>query len=211
MIEAALNVAAEQLVEFSAYGNLMGRLGNRSALAAPQGLYPCAGGAPGAERWLALSVASDAQWRALRSVLGEPDWARDPALDSRAGRHAAHDAIDAELRAWTRLYERSGLAARLRAAGIPASEVADPNRLLQTNAQLAFRGYFETTDHPEVGRMPLASLPFHYASIERWLRTPAPTLGEHNERVLGRILGLSPEDLRALADEGVIGTRPDGL
>jgi crotonobetainyl-CoA:carnitine CoA-transferase CaiB-like acyl-CoA transferase len=54
MVESALNVAAEQVIESSAYGNLLHRDGNRSPLAAPQGLYPCAGGEPGAENWLAL-------------------------------------------------------------------------------------------------------------------------------------------------------------
>ncbi|MBW2399380.1 MAG: CoA transferase, partial [Deltaproteobacteria bacterium] len=65
MVESALNVAAEQVIEWSAYGSLLQRDGNRSPLAAPQGLYPCAGGQPGAEKWLALSVATEPQWRAL--------------------------------------------------------------------------------------------------------------------------------------------------
>ena len=63
-------LAAEQVLEWSAYGNLITREGNRSPLAAPQGLYPCAGGEPGMERWLAISVASDDQWRALGKALG---------------------------------------------------------------------------------------------------------------------------------------------
>jgi crotonobetainyl-CoA:carnitine CoA-transferase CaiB-like acyl-CoA transferase len=211
MVESALNVAAEPVLEWSAYGNRMEREGNRSPLAAPQGLYPCAGGAPGAERWLALSVASDAQWRALCGALGDPAWARDPGLATRAGRRAAHDAIDERLREWTRQRERSDVAAELRALGIPASEVADPCRLLATNPQLRARGYFERTEHPVVGAMPLPSLPFRYASVDRWLRTPAPTLGQYNERVLGGILGLSRDELRGLEEAGVIGTRPEGL
>ena len=89
MVESALNVAAEQVVEWSAYGNLMHRDGNRSPLAAPQGLYPCAGGEPGAEKWLALSIATDAQWRALCGALGDPEWAWDAALETAAGRHEA--------------------------------------------------------------------------------------------------------------------------
>ena len=212
MVESALNVAAEQVVEWSAYGNLMQRDGNRSPLAAPQGLYPCAGGQPGAEKWLALSVATtDAQWRALCSALGDPEWALDSALETRAGRREAHDAIDERLRDWTRKRERAELVAELRALGIPASEVADPCRLLETNPQLQARGYFEAPEHPVVGAMPLPSLPFRYASIERWLRTPAPTMGQHNEPVLCGILGLSPDELRELEAEGVIGTRPEGL
>jgi len=211
MVEGALNVAAEQLVEWSAYGNLMEREGNRSALAAPQGLYPCADGQPGMESWLALSVASDAQWRALRTALGEPEWAMSAGLETRAGRRAAHDAIDERLREWTRKRPRAEIVDELRSLGIPASELADPCRLLETNPQLVARGYFEAPEHPVVGAMPLPTLPFRYASVDRWLRTAAPTVGRDNERVLGGILGLSPDELRDLAADGVIGTRPEGL
>ena len=211
MVESALAVAAEQVVEWSAYGRLMHREGNRSPLAAPQGLYPCAGGEPGAEVWLALSVATDAQWRALARALGDPEWASDPALDTRAGRRAAHDRIDARLREWTRTRERDALVEELRAAGIPASAVASPCRLIETVPPFRARGYFETPEHPVVGALPLPSLPFRYASVDRWLRTHAPTMGQHNEQVLGGLLGLSAEELDALERDGVIGTRPEGL
>ena len=211
MVESALNIAAEQVVEWTAYGRLMQREGNRSPLAAPQGLYPCADGQPGMESWLALSVATDAQWRALRSALGDPAWAIDPALDTRQGRRAAHGVIDEHLRGWTRTHERAALVDELRALGVPASEVADPCRLRQTNPQFQARGYFEAPEHPVVGAMPLPSLPFRYASVNRWLRTPAPTIGQHNEQVLCGILGLSAHEVRALEGAGVIGTRPRGL
>jgi crotonobetainyl-CoA:carnitine CoA-transferase CaiB-like acyl-CoA transferase len=130
---------------------------------------------------------------------------------TRAGRRAAHDAIDARLRTWTRARERDELVRELRALGIPASEVADPCRLLQTNPQLVARGSFERPEHPVVGAMPLPSLPFRYAGVDRWLRSPAPTLGQDNQAVLGGILGLSEGELRELEAEGVIGTRPAGL
>jgi crotonobetainyl-CoA:carnitine CoA-transferase CaiB-like acyl-CoA transferase len=211
MVESALNIAAEQVVEWSAYGRRMEREGNRSALAAPQGLYACAEGPTVVDKWLALSVATDEQWRALREALGSPGWALDPALDTREGRRKAHDAIDERIAEWTRGRDRTELVATLRALGIPASVVANPGRLLQTNPQLRARGYFETPAHPVVGATPLPSLPFRCEGIERWLRTPAPTLGQHNEAVLRTMLGLSPEELRELEAEGVIGTRPARL
>jgi crotonobetainyl-CoA:carnitine CoA-transferase CaiB-like acyl-CoA transferase len=211
MVESALNVAAEQLVEWSAHGHLMQREGNRSALAAPQGLYPCADGQPGMEKWLALSIATDAQWRALCSALGEPAWAMQSALETRAGRRQAHDRIDEHLRLWTRERERAAIVAELRELGIAASEVTDPCRLLQSIPQLTARRYFETPVHPVVGAMPLPSLPFRYASIDRWLRTPSPTMGQHNEQILCGVLGLTPDELSQLEADAVIGTRPEGL
>ena len=211
MVESALNIAAEQLVEWTAYGNLMQRQGNRSPLAAPQGLYPCADAPNGAANWLALSIATDAQWHALRSALGEPSWATEPALDTHEGRRAAHDEIDRQLSAHTRTVERSQLESEWRALGIPASAVADPCRLLQTNPQLRARSFFEFPDHPVVGAMPLPSLPFHYAGRDQWMRVPAPTMGQHNRQVLGGVLGLSAEQLKQFEDDGVIGDRPAGL
>ena len=208
MVESALNVAAEGVVEWSAHERRIERMGNRSALAAPQGLYPCAEGEPGDERWLAISVTTDEQWEALVRILGAPDWATDPALRTQVGRHAAHATLDAALRAWTREQNREALAQTLRDAGIPASPVANASRLLETNPQLQARGYFETPAHPTVGPMPIPSLPFRYASVDTWLRTPAPTLGEHNQAVLGGLLGLGADDLDRLTTEEIIGTRP---
>jgi len=213
MVESALAVAAEQVVEWTAHGRLLGRDGNRAPLAAPQGLYLCAegqSGESGVAGWLALSVASDAQWCSLRTLLGDPGWARDPALDTLAGRRVAHDAIDERLRAWTAGRERAALVAELRAHGIPASEVASPCRIAQ-NPQLRARGYFEAPEHPVVGAMPVPGLPFRYERVTRWLRAPAPTIGEHNAGVLGGLLGLDRDELGALEKEGVIGTRPRGL
>src|SRR5439155_26342530 len=52
MVEAAVNVAAEQVIEYDNTGTLRTRTGNRSPLAAPQGVYRCEGN----DRWVALSV-----------------------------------------------------------------------------------------------------------------------------------------------------------
>jgi crotonobetainyl-CoA:carnitine CoA-transferase CaiB-like acyl-CoA transferase len=211
MVESALNVAAEQLVEWSAYGNLMMREGNRSPLSAPQGLYPCADGQPGNEKWLALSIANDRQWRALCGAMGDPEWSKDSRLATRLGRREAHDRIDEKLTEWTRQRDRAEIVAELRALGLPASEVADARLLAMTNPQLRARRYFETPSHPVVGAVPLPSLPFRFERVEKWLRSPAPTFGQHNEQVLGGVLGLSSDELDALEAEGIIGKRPEGL
>jgi crotonobetainyl-CoA:carnitine CoA-transferase CaiB-like acyl-CoA transferase len=211
LAETALNIAAEQVLEWTAYGRLLERDGNRSAQFAPQGLYPCVGDGTPTGSWLALSVSSDEQWRALRSALGDPAWAADPALDSLDGRRSAHDRIDTHLAEWTRTRGRDEAVSLLRSHGVVASAVFDPSRLLETVPPFASRGYCEAPAHPVVGPMPLPSLPFRFAGVDKWLRRPAPTLGEHNAAVLAGILGLSGEELSALEDAGIIGSRPRGI
>ena len=210
MVEGALNAAAEQVIEFTAYGNLLEREGNRSPAAAPQGLYACAGSEPGAERWLALSVASDPQWEALVALLGRPAWATKPELASHAGRRAAHDAVDRELSAWIAERDRETLVAELLERGVPAAPVVDP-RIVGDDPQLRHRHFFEPVEHPVVGRQSTPSLPFRYASVDSWIRFSAPTLGQHNREVLRDLGGYDDAEIDALEAEGVIGTRPDGV
>ncbi|ORW90483.1 cag pathogenicity island protein [Mycobacterium sp. IEC1808] len=206
MVEAALNAAAEQVVEFTAYGNLISRQGNRSRDAAPQGLYECAG----TERWLAISVATDEQWRLLKSALGNPDWADDPALDTHQGRAEAHDVIDKHLEQWAGRQDASAAAELLIEYGVPAAELADA-RVGSRHPQLAARGFFESLDHPVVGRHNVPAIPFKYRSVQQWYRSAAPTLGQHNAAILGDLLGLDASSIAALKEQGVIGTRPGGL
>ena len=101
---------------------MLAREGNRSPWAAPQGVY--ATDAP--ERWLALSVATDAQWSALVDALGRPDWATDPELATHAGRRAAHDLLDEKLAAWAAETDLDKAVDQLVAAGVPAAPVVDP-------------------------------------------------------------------------------------
>ena len=206
MVEGALNAAAELAIEFSAYGNRLERNGNRSPGAAPQGLYACAG----FDRWLAVSVETDEQWRALVHALGEPAWATDPALATAAGRHAQHDLLDERIGAWCARRDAHESAELLVAHGVPAAFGRDP-RLLVEHPQLRARRYHETVDHPVVGERPTPTVPFRYASVDRWLRRAAPTLGADNTSILGGVLGLSSDELAALEADGVIGTRPRGV
>jgi crotonobetainyl-CoA:carnitine CoA-transferase CaiB-like acyl-CoA transferase len=207
MVEGALNAAAEQIVEWSAYGRALAREGNRSPEAAPQGLYACAGSRPGEEHWLALAVASDAQWRALVALLGHPAWALDPAFDTHAGRRGGHDRLDASLRPWFAAREREATVEALVAAGIPAGVVRDP-REATDHPQLAARGFYEEVDHPVVGRRPLPGPPFRQTHPTRWIRRPPPTLGQHSREILRELADVTDAELDALEAAGVIGEAP---
>jgi crotonobetainyl-CoA:carnitine CoA-transferase CaiB-like acyl-CoA transferase len=206
MVEAALNVAAQLVVEKSAYGHALSRDGNRGPVASPQGIYPAAGD----DEWVALAAASDSQWRALCHVVGT-SLADDPALEHPAGRRLAADRIDSIIGEWTQALSPQEAVAALQAAGVP-SAVVTPARDLLANPQLQARRFFETLDRAVVGAVDMPSLPIQVAAPDHhWLRRAAPTLGQHNAEILGDLLGLTAAQIAGLAADSVIGTRPAGL
>ena len=210
MVDAALNVAAEQLVEHSATGTLLERDGNRGPAAAPQNLYLAADTdeEDGRDTWVAIAVASDQQWVALRDALGRPYWAMDPDLLDAAVRRLAHDALDRHLAAWCAERTAAEIVDTLWAAGVPVARVLQPHEQ-PTLPQLEARGFFEAVEHPAAGTARHSTLPIRFSrGPDRFHVRPAPRLGEHTEELL-RGIGCSDDDLARLEAEGVTGRVPD--
>jgi crotonobetainyl-CoA:carnitine CoA-transferase CaiB-like acyl-CoA transferase len=210
LVEPAMNVAAEQVIEWSAYGEFLERDTNRGPLAAPQGCYACSDRAATdqAPAYVALACESDAHWAALVGVLGRPDWASDPALADESGRRAAHDAIDERLSAWSAQRTAQQAEDELLAAGVPANVVINGHQL-SPNPQLEHRGFFQVMEHPLAGKVRYPGQPMAFSGLPRALRRrPPPLLGEHNEEVLREELGLSTAEIDELREAKVIGNRP---
>ncbi|QYG93222.1 CoA transferase [Iamia sp. SCSIO 61187] len=207
MFDSALAVAAEPVLEWTAHGIVLQRDGNRSPGAAPQGLYPT----DAEDAWLAVSVETDEQWRALATVLdgGTPGLAADPALADHRGRAVAHDRIDEVIRAWAAPRSVEAAVSELVAVGVPAAPTRDP-RLVPRHPQLRARGYHETVDHPVAGPLPLPTQPFRLTGVERWAHRPAPCFGEHTEEILRELLGLDAAEIDRLRADGTIADRPVG-
>ena len=162
------------------------------------------------DRWVMISVATDDQWKALCRVLGEPAWARDPALATLAGRRAGHDDIDSELARWCGSRSSAEIAEQLAASGVPAAVVLRQDEPAGVR-QLAARGFLESVDHPIVGSYAQVGYPARLQSgPATFNRSAAPTLGQHNHEILAELAGMSDADLDRLERDGVIGTRPGG-
>jgi crotonobetainyl-CoA:carnitine CoA-transferase CaiB-like acyl-CoA transferase len=202
MAESAVNAAAESVVDYSAYGVLHAWAGNRSPDAAPQGLYECTQG-----RWAAISVEQEHQWDGLKRVLGDPAWARASALSTAEGRRAAANEIDRRLAVWAAGRSVEAAVATLIDAGVPAAALTDPRRA-DRHPQLTAWGYFEAVEHGTLGRHQVPTIPFRYASVDRWVRTPAPRLGAHNEEILRGYLHLTDAEIGRLRADAIIGSEP---
>lgn len=197
-MESSLHFLAPELLEFQNGGRMPRRRGNDEPLAAPHDAYPCAGD----DEWCAIAVESDAQWRALRRVLGDPAWATAE-LDTLAGRRAARELIDRHLAAFTARHPPRELMQLLQSAGVPAGMVQRSSDLL-ADAQLLHRRFFRPLQHAEMGEVPYEGHQFRIAGYDSGPRSPAPCLGEHSIQVLQEILGCDDDELARIAASGAL-------
>ena len=204
LMEVAVNMAVEQVIEQSAYGQSLTRNENRGPVSAPQGVYETAED----EALLAVAIPNEACWRALQDVMGDPEWARNPAWQTQEGRRTDHDAIDQHLEAWLRTQGPDEALATLLEAGIPTARLVNAHALMP-NAQLQDRGFFQEMNHAFTGATRYPGWPMAFSGFPRALhKRPPPTLGEHNHEVLREVFGLDDEAIEQLEEEKIIGTRP---
>jgi crotonobetainyl-CoA:carnitine CoA-transferase CaiB-like acyl-CoA transferase len=206
LFDAALALASEAIIEWSANGVLRERDGNRSFLAAPQGVYR----AQGEDAWVALSAETDWQWMRLARLIDRDDLADDPSLGRLSRRRVRHDELDAALNRWIGTRDGETVVAQLLDAGIPAALAFDP-RAVARHPQFVARGFHETVDHPVAGPLPLPVLPFRVSGVDHWTRSPAPCFGEHTDSVLTGLLDLTTDELADLRAAGVIADHPAGF
>jgi crotonobetainyl-CoA:carnitine CoA-transferase CaiB-like acyl-CoA transferase len=203
LVETALNVAAEQFVEYGASGTLLGRHGNAHPQAAPHGVYRTTGDA-----WVAIAVVDDHQWSRLVDVVGRDEWRHDAALATSEGRVAARERLDGELAQWCATRSAGEVVEALWPIGVPAAPLVAPHEVVSL-PQTESRGFFETVTHPVIGALRLPAFPARLSSRTLpYHRGHAPLLGQDNYELLGGWLGLDDAELATLEDDGVIGTRP---
>jgi benzylsuccinate CoA-transferase BbsF subunit len=190
--EAGLQFLTPTILEFAANGRIPGRAGNADAVAAPHGVYRCAGD----DRWVALSVWTDAEWRKLRDVTGIDG------PDTAAERRAARAQLDVRIGEWTATRDRDQIVKHLRDRGLRVAPVLAISELF-TDAQLAHRGMWPVVKHPTIGDMHVMAPPFRLSATPSLQDRPGPTVGADNDHVFGEILGLSLDERRRLERDGV--------
>lgn len=203
--QAGLFITGTSVLDHSVNGQETVRTGNGSPhrAAVPHGVYPAAG----TDRWVAISVRTDAEWEGLVEATGIPGLA-DSSLRTTAGRAARAAEVDAALREWTRDRDAADIMRLLQARGVPAGVCQTAADRVDSDPQLAARGFLVDLPHSEMGTWPIQNVPFRLSATPARVGDPigraAPCYGEDNGYVYGSLLGLSAEEMDRLAADGII-------
>ncbi|HEX6819424.1 MAG TPA: CoA transferase, partial [Ktedonobacterales bacterium] len=196
LLEAALAYTLWESNEYWATGEPPKRLGTAHRLSAPYQIFATADG------WIAIGAANQRNWERLVDALERRDLLEDPRFASNSERMAHLPALVATLTDTFKTRATAEWSARLEAAGVPSGPVLDIGQVY-AHPQVQARGMELEVEHPIAGTVHAIGFPVKYSATPGALQRPAPTLGQHSARIL-RELGVSDEECRALAEEGVI-------
>lgn len=197
--ETALHFLGPALLDYTVNRRVQVRAGNRDARMAPHGVYPAAGD----DRWVAITVATDEQWRALCDVMARLELAGDERYATGDARRVHQEELDDIVAAWTSAHEAHEIEQTLQARGVPAS-VAQTGRDLAADPQLRHRGHLIDVQHATLGRIPIEGPRFKLSRTPARVEHAGPTMGQHNQYVLEKILGYTPERIAELVAAGAL-------
>lgn len=202
-LEASTLVLDAGVIDAANTGRVAEPLGNRDLRHAPHGVYPCADDHTGGDRWVAIAVTSDEQWRRLALIMDRQDWLESEELCQAAGRLAAQDALDDGISRWTSGQTVAEVEQLLQAVGVPAHRASNV-RDAQEDPQLAHRNHWWTSDHSVIGRMSYESPAWRLSETPPPMPTPSPLLGQDSEYVYRKLCSYSEEEFQQLIVDGVV-------
>lgn len=195
MLDSLLSVEMISVIE-TLGGGSVSRLGNAHPISAPMDAYRAKDG------YVMVAVANDRLFQRIAVAMDNPGWCGDPRFSTDPMRLAHQDELREEIERWTSVRTVDQAVRFLAEAGVPTAPILDVDQALHSE-QATCRGILRSAPHPDGGEFEVMQQPVHFGAWRNSDAVRPPRLGEHTTEVL-RALGHSPDEIRRLADEGVI-------
>jgi crotonobetainyl-CoA:carnitine CoA-transferase CaiB-like acyl-CoA transferase len=196
--EAISALIGDVLLDYEMNGRVQSRQGNRHPFMAPHNCYRC----QGVDKWVSIAVATDDEWRALCRAMGHPEWDTEARFANALSRWQNQDELDRLIASWTAERTHYEVMERLQGVGVAAAPSFNGNELYH-DPHAQERGMFVTLHHPVIGERVVVAPPWKMDTAAR-IERPAPLLGQHNDYIFIELLGMSPEEVAWLKEEGAV-------
>lgn len=200
LTEACLAVQESTIPDYDAGGVVRGPSGTRLEGIAPSNIYRSADGS-----WVVIAANQDTVFRRLCSAIGQPDLATDVRFVDHGARGRNQDALDEIIGVWAAERGPGDIIETLSAAGVIAGPINTVAEVVR-DPQLRSRGMLVEHFDERLGRDVLGPgvVPLLSASPGS-VRSAGPARpGQHNGEVFGDLLNRTPDEIRELAERGVL-------
>jgi crotonobetainyl-CoA:carnitine CoA-transferase CaiB-like acyl-CoA transferase len=197
LYEPMLRMLDELVPVFAATGYVRERIGSATEYVVPHNHYRARDG-----RWLAIACTNDRMFARLAAAMGRPQLAAE--FPTMAARLAARADLDAIVQTWVGAAEAKEVLARLDAAEVPCGPVASVRDLFE-DPHVRARENIVSAPSPLGGLLTMVGIVPRLTVTPGAVEATGPVaVGAHNEEIYCGRLGLSRDDLRALAAQGVV-------
>ncbi len=173
----------------------------RTGVGMPQGapatILPCKDG------YVWMLALEPGQWKGLKKVMGNPEWADMELFDDMFMRAQNADVIYPFIEEWCLQHGKMEIMEKCQAAGCPITAVFTIEEAAEQE-HLKARDYFVDMEHPELGKLKNLGAPFKLPACPGGPSRPAPLLGQHNTEIYTELLGVSAVQLAKFEKEGII-------
>jgi formyl-CoA transferase len=197
LYEAVLNVMESLIPEYDKAGFVRERTGAILPRIAPSNIYRTADGL------VLIGANQDAVFARLCAAMGQPALAEDARYSGHTARGERQQELDDLIERWTRTLSTAAVLEKMHASGVPAGLIYRAPDMLE-DPHFQARQAIATIEHPEFGSLRMQNVAPKLSSTPGGVHSPSPALGQHNEEVYRRGLGLAAAEYQALRQRGII-------
>ncbi len=203
--ESSLHFLMPAIMDYQVNGHIMGRMGNRTPIFSPHGVFQCQGD----DRWAAITVTNEQMWQSFCKAIGNPALAKQKEFATLADRKKNEDRLEEIVTAWTKQHTHQDVQDILQKAGVAVHMVSRPSDVY-LDEQLKARNYWVPLQHEVMGLQKWEPQScFIMSKTPRQIKMPSPLLGQHNEYVFKELLKMSDDEIAEHIIDGSITTSMD--
>ena len=197
LFDPLLSILGPQAALYELTGELPERLGSRSNLTAPRNSYRCRDG-----QFVALSASMQSMYERLMRTIGRPELIEDRRFLTNADRVRNNDQLDRIVAQFIENHDQHDVLQIFRDAGVTVGPVHDTLGMLSDPLVKENKVMVRLPDE-DIDSVVMHNVAARLSETPGLIRSPAPTLGEHNNEILGDI-GIDETELFTLGEQGVI-------
>ena len=196
--EGVLALMESTIPEYVLTGHVRGRTGSVLPFVAPSNIYPT-----NDEDYVLIAGNADTVFGRLAEALGHPEWAEDERYATHHARGENMEELDRMISEWTK--ERTGdeVLKIMAEAGVPAGKVFTAKDMIE-DPHYAAREDVIAVEDPDIGEFPMQNVIPRLSETPGKVRWTGPKLGQHNDEVYEKVLGLGEEERDGLRKRGII-------
>jgi formyl-CoA transferase len=196
--EAVLSMMESLVTEYDKAGYVRERTGAILPSVAPSNVYPTQDG-----QMVLIAANQDTVFGRLAQAMGQPELARDMRYATHTARGAHQVELDERVSEWTRSLTREQVLQKMEQHGVPAGLIYRAPEMLEDPHFMA-RNAIVNVRHPDFGDLKMQNVAPQLSETPGRVHDPSPRLGEHNEEIYLKLLGMGRDRYQALQAATVI-------